>query len=159
MGKKTWFNQILVYVLWVILIALGFWFLIISREAFLFAGTYYSGGSIVRGWQVRFWDKVFFLLIGLLVLVFIIATENYLREGIAKHDMLRRFAKVAGWTLIAIGGMDVILLFLQQLAGTAWLRWLIIVAEVVGGFVLIYLGRRTVSARLPQSTREGNDAH
>ena len=149
MAKKRWFDYVLFYLLWTVLIALGFWFLILSRETFLTAAAYYAGDSFVRGWQTRFYDKVFFLFVGIAVLVFIYATEGYLRAGIEKHDMLRRFFKTSGWVLLAIFVMDLILLFLQQFAGGAWLRWVVLVAELGLGIGLSWMGRRR-PAKMPK---------
>lgn len=159
MPKKTWLSHILVYLLWIVLVALGFWFLILSREVFLSAATYYAGDSITRGWQTRFYDKVFFLVAGLLVLIFIYVTENYLREGIAKHAVLRRFAKTVGWVLLLIGVMDVALLVLQGVADGGWLRWMIIVAEVGSGIVFSWLGRRKTKPRPAPDSLEDQSPH
>ena len=148
MAKKRWFDYVLFYLLWTVLIALGFWFLILSRETFLTAAAYYAGDSFVRGWQTRFYDKVFFLFVGIAVLVFIYATEGYLRAGIEKHDMLRRFFETSGWVLLAIFVMDLILLFLQQFAGGTWLRWVVLVAELGLGIGLSWMGRRRL-AKMP----------
>jgi hypothetical protein len=149
MVKKRWLNYVLFYLLWTVLIALGFWFLIVSRETFLSAAAYYAGDSFVRGWQTRFLDKIFFLFVGLAVLVFIYATEGYLRAGIEKHDMLRRFFKTAGWVLLAIFVMDLILLLLQQFAGGVWLRWLVLVAELGLGVGFSWMGRRKPAKPAP----------
>jgi len=149
MAKKRWFDYVLFYLLWTVLIALGFWFLILSRETFLTAAAYYAGDSFVRGWQTRFYDKAFFLFVGIAVLVFIYATEGYLRAGIEKRDMLRRFFKTSGWVLLAIFVMDLLLLLLQQFAGGAWLRWIVLVAELGLGVGLTWLGRRKLSKLAP----------
>lgn len=149
MAKKRWFDYVLFYLLWTVLIALGFWFLILSRETFLTGASYYAGDSFVRGWQTRFLDKAFFLFVGLGVLVFIYATEGYLRAGIEKHDMLRRFFKISGGVMIAVFVMDLILLLLQQFAGGAWLRWLILVGELGLGVGLSLVGRRRRLAEKP----------
>lgn len=142
MEKKRWLVYVLFYLVWTVLIVMGFWFLIMSREVFLTAAAYYAGDSITRGWQVRFYDRAFFLIMGLAVLVYFYATEGYLRAGIEKHDMLRRFFKTSGWVLLAIFVLDLTLLALQQFAGGAWLRWVILVAELGLGVALSWIGRR-----------------
>ncbi len=142
MEKKTWLQYVLFYLLWTVLIALGFWFLILSRETVIAALAYYAGDDFVRLWRAGFLDKAFSLFMGLTVLVFIYATEGYLRIGIEKHDMLRRFFKTAGWVSLAIFVTDFILLALQQFAGGAWLRWVILAAELSLGVALSWAGRR-----------------
>jgi hypothetical protein len=159
MIKKSWLSHILVYLLWTVLVALGFWYLLLSREVFLSAATYYAADSVTRGWQIRFYDKIFFLVVGLLVLIFIYVTENYLREGIAKHSVLRRFTKTAGWVLLLIGVTDVLLLVLQGFAGAGWLRWVVIVAELVLGVAFSWVGRRATKPRPDQSSLEDKSLH
>ena len=149
MAKKNWLTYVLFYLLWTVLIALGFWFLILSRETFLAAAAYYAGDSFVRGWQTRFYDKIFFLFVGIAVLVFIYATEGHLRAGIEKHDMLRRFFKSSGLVMLAIFVMDLILLVLQKFGGGVWLRWLVVVAELGLGVGLTWVGRRKPAKSTP----------
>lgn len=149
MTKKNWLIHIGVYLLWAVLVALGFWFLILSREAFLTAAAYYVGDSFTRGWQVRFYDKIFFLFVGLLLLIFIYVTENYLREGIEKHNVLRRFMKVVGWVLLLIAATDIVLLVLQGFTGAGLLRWLVIVAEVGLGTAFSWISRRPAATARP----------
>ncbi len=160
MVKKHWWTYVLFYLLWTVLIALGFWFLILSREAFLTAAAYYAGDSFTRGWQTRFFDKIFFLFVGLLVLVFIYATEGYLRAGIEKGDMVRRFFKTSGWVLLVIFATDLILLVLQQFAGGVWLRWVVLLVELGLGVWLSWVGkRRPVTRAEPTSTANHADSH
>ena len=160
MTKKSWLTYVLFYLVWTILIALGFWFLIISREVFMTAAAYYVGDSITRGWQIRFYDRAFFVLVGIAVLVYIYATEGYLRSGIEKGDMLRRFFKTSGWVLLVIFVADFILLVLQQFAGGVWLRWVILVAELVLGVALSWAGRRRPAKPIkPPATMNHADSH
>ncbi|HOT90833.1 MAG TPA: hypothetical protein PLJ78_04100 [Anaerolineae bacterium] len=156
MTKKSWFNYILFYVLWVLLMALGFWFLFLSREVFLTAAAYFAGDSVTAGWQVRFYDKVFFLAVGLGLLVFILVTENYLRAGIAKHTVWQRFAKIAGWTLLVIAVTDTALLILQQFTGFSWLRGLVIVADICLGAGFLWIGRR--ASKKPAASSSTTDS-
>jgi len=146
MAKTRWLEYVWFYLLWTVLIAMGFWFLILSRETFLTGAAYYAGDSFTRGWQTRFFDKVFFLSAGIAVLVYFYATEGYLRAGIEKHDMLRRFSKTSGWMLLVIFVTDFILLALQQFAGGVWLRWIVLATELSLGVALSWLGRRRVPA-------------
>jgi hypothetical protein len=146
MAKKQWLNYVLFYLFWTVLIALGFWFLLLSREAVTAALAYYAGDDFVRLWRAGFYDKAFFLFMGLVVLVFIYATEGYLRVGIEKHDLLRRFFKTTGWVLLALFVIDLILLLLQQFTGGLWPRGVILVAELGLGVALSWFGRRRPAA-------------
>jgi hypothetical protein len=142
MAKKQWLSYVLFYLFWTVLIGLGFWFLILSREAVTAALSYYAGDDFVRLWRAGFYDKAFFLFMGLAVLVFIYSTEGYLRAGIEKHDLLRRFFKTTGWVLLALFVMDLTLLFLQQFSGGLWPRGGVLILELGAGVVLSWLGRR-----------------
>lgn len=151
MAKNRWLAYVLFYLLWTVLIALGFWFLLISRETMIVILAYYAGDDFVRLWRAGFLDKAFFLFMGLAVLVYFYATEGYLRVGIEKGDMVRRFFKTSGWMLLLIFVVDLILLVLQRFAGAVWLRWVILVAELGLGALLSWLGRRRVPATLAKS--------
>lgn len=160
MKEKRWLTYVLFYLLWTVLIAMGFWFLIISREVALTALFYYAGDDFVPRMQARFLDKAYFLSAGIAVLVFFYATEGYLRAGIEKHDMLRRFFKTAGWVLLVIFVTDFTLLALQQFTGGVWLRWMILAAELGLGVALTWAGRRKPAKPIaPPSTMNHVNSH
>ncbi|GEM_PF-619639 len=160
MKKKQWLNYVLLYLFWAVLIVLGFWFLIRSRDTALIVLGYYAGDDFNRLWRAGFFDKAFFLFLGLALVVYFYATEAYLRAGIEKQDLLRRFFKTAGWVLLVIFVVDVVLLVLQQSIETMWLRWVIPVAELGLGIVLSWMGRRKPRNRIePPTTMNQVQSH
>ena len=148
MTKHNWIRDIEMYMLWAVVIALGFWLLLVSREAFLFGASFYVGDNIVRGWQVRFFDKAFFIIAGLFIIVLITLTEDYLRGGVQRGSLLRRFAEVAGIEVLIIFACDLLLALLQGTAASGWARGLIIAAELVVGVTLFLFGRASSKANV-----------
>lgn len=141
MVKRSWIQYVGLYLLWAVVIALGFWLLLVSRETFLFGASFYVGDDIVRGWQVRFFDKAFFIIAGLFIIILVTTTEGYFRGGVEKGNLLRRFAEVAGIEVLIIFACDLLLALMQGAAASGWVRWLIIAAELLLGVVLFLFGR------------------
>lgn len=148
MAKRRWLQVLSMYLLWAIIIVLGFWLLLVSREAFLMGASYYVGDDIVRGWQVRFFDKAFFIAGGLFVVILFSLTEGYLRGGLEKQDLFKRFAKTTGIELLLIFVFDLILVLLQGTAAGGWTRWLIVLAELALGVAFSQIGRSASKMRL-----------
>ena len=143
MKKNRWLQVIGMYLLWAIIIALGFWLLLVSREAFLTGASFYVGDDIVRGWQVRFLDKAFFIAAGVFVVVLFAAAEGYLRGGLEKQDLLKRFAKVTGVELLIIFAFDLLLALMQGAMAGSLVRWALVLVELAAGVALFLMGRAT----------------
>ena len=142
MAGKRWLGYVVAYLVWIILLLLGLWFIVISRQGFVGAlSVFYVKGSLPRAWEVRFYEKVYTLALGLLWLIFMIVTEEYFRAGVGRSHLLKRFARVAGPELLLISAADLFLLLLQGGAGGNVVRWLIPTGEVVAGAVLFHFGR------------------
>lgn len=140
MEKKSWYHYIPAYLFWILLALLGGWLALVGRETMtaLF-GVYYVGDSITRSWRVRFYDKVYVLGAGLIWLIITTVTEEYFRQGVARNELLRRFARMA-WPELALLAVADLTLFLLQ-GGYGWLRWLIIAAEVLLGVGFWFIAR------------------
>jgi hypothetical protein len=143
---KKILSYVAAYLMWILAAALGVWLMLISRSAFLGAFALYAGDSVQRAWQVRFFDKVFSIAIGLLWLVAMIFVEQYFRTGVRRHSLLVRFARVAGPELLAVFVVDALLLWLQR-GGASWLRWLALGGELVLGAALVWLARSAKASR------------
>jgi hypothetical protein len=130
------------YTLWIADLGLALWLILISRTVFLgiFAMSY-KPGSLVYAQRVDFADKIFWLILGLGWLAFMIAVEAYFRIGALHDDLLKRFARVTGPVLLSIFGVDLILFWLQGVAGGNWLRWFILAAELGFGIALLVSAR------------------
>ena len=147
MAGKRWLSYGVAYLVWIVLLLLGLWFIVISRQGFLGAlSAFYVKDSLPRAWEARFYDKAYTIALGLLWLVFMIITEDYFRTGVGQGRLWRRCARVAGPELLLIFVADLFLLLVQRGAGRSWWRWLILASEIVGGVALFCFGR---SSRKP----------
>jgi len=145
MEKRRWVDFIPAYLGWVVVMALGVWFMLISRNSFLgVLSAVYIRDSIQRAWQVRFLDKVYFVAVGLVWTVVTVITEAHFRKGAGRPDLGQRMAKVVGIELLLIFGADVILLILQSFNANVWQRWLILISELALGIAATRFARRPV---------------
>ncbi len=143
MRKFTWLNYLLVYFLWSIVLLVGLWFLLLSRNTFLSVfTTLYVKDSIVRAWQIRSLEKFYTLGVGLAWLAMTILTEVYFRAAVHRARLLfQRFALILGIELLLIFVADAMLLFVQGLGMTIWSRWLILGVELVLGVGCLIFAR------------------
>ena len=145
--KGLGLRYILAYLMWIVVMALGIWFIVISRNGLLGAfGTYgalYVKSVVTRAWLARLYDKVYMILAGLLWLALTVVADAYFREGVRRRSLLRRFCRIAGIELLLIFLADLLLLWLQAWSAT-WLRWLILGGELAIGVGFV------VFSRLPQ---------
>src|SRR3989304_1017541 len=130
------------YALWVVDLGLAFWLIFISGTVFLgIFALFNKPGAWLYSRRVDLADKVFLLILGLGLLVFMIVVEAYFRAGALRDDLLRRFARIPGPVLLGIFGVDLILFWLQGVGGGNWLRWLILAAELGIGIALVVSGK------------------
>jgi hypothetical protein len=138
---KKGLGYVIAYLAWAVTMALGVWFILISREGVLGVLVLYAGDSLPRMWQAKFLDKAYVVVVGLLWLVLVIVAEEYFKRGVPQRDLMRRIANVVGPELLLIFVADVGLLLLQGIGSAGWLRWLILGGELVIGMALFLLGR------------------
>ena len=154
MKIKSGAEQVLFYLFWLVTLALGAWFVIISREAFeTYLGTYFikEQGQFLLSRQARFWDLVFSVTLWILWFALMIITEEYYRRGMGKLLLWRRFAKVTGILLVLIFIVDFLQNLMLGISSVGWLRWLLTVIELLAGAVLIYLSRKKPASVTPGS--------
>jgi hypothetical protein len=147
---KKGLGYFIAYLMWVVTMALGLWFALISRNGFLDLLARAVQRSVMYPWQTSFYDKVYSLALGLLWLAFMIVVERYFRRGVEQGDLIRRVAQVVGPELLLIFVADLGLLVLGGVGSTSWLRWVILGGEVVGGVLLLLYAR---SLRRPKPGR------
>jgi hypothetical protein len=141
MTKRSWLGYIAAYLMWVIVLALGIWFLLVSRTGFLSALAAYHNTETVSGvWQVRLLDQVYSVTVGLIWLVLMTVTERYFRKGVRRGVLLTRFATIVGPEILLILVADLFLLWLQG-GSRVWSRWLILGSELVIGAGLVLFAR------------------
>lgn len=144
--KREWLEYVLAYVMWLISMLLGVWFLLTSRVWVRTALTlYYAGDSITRKMQVGLLDQVYFIIVGLAWLIMMVVSEEYLRKGISGKNLLHRIANVIAPELLLIALSDICLLMVLGILTQSWLYWLRLVVELIGAgllFRLAFLTRR-----------------
>lgn len=141
MAPPKIFRYLAVYVLWLIVLALGIWLILISRSALLgLAVKYYVDEKFMRQTLVIFLDKSYFFVMGLCWLVLMIFSEEFFRRGARKGGLLARFAIIGGIQFLLIFLFDLIIFFLQN--GTLDpVRLLIMIIEITLGIGLILMWR------------------
>lgn len=143
MRMRNLMKQAGVFLAWVAVSALGLWIALVGRSALMqLLVTYYIGASVRRKLRARFFDQVYFVLAGLLYLVFIFAIENYLRKGLSHGDALRRFSKTIGLELLVLFPLDLVTSLLER-AVLRPLSLILLTAELILGAALtVYALRR-----------------
>jgi hypothetical protein len=126
------------YALWVIDLGLALWFIFFSRTVFLgVLASFAKEGDWQYRYKVDSADKIYVIALGLGWLAFMIFLEQYFRNGAGAGDLLKRFARATWPVLLGIFIVDVIFFWFQGLGVTAWLRWLVLAAELGIGIVLL----------------------
>ncbi len=136
---KHWFGYVLAYVLWTINLAIGIFFIIISREFLLdFLGITYVGQNMARGYQVGFFDKVYLVALGLAWLIIMIVLEDDFKNSVTKGTLMRHFTRIAGPEFLLIFLANLGLLILQGINRAVWLQWLALLVEL--GLAAVCIG-------------------
>jgi len=139
---KQGLSYILAYVMWTLNLAIGIWFILISREFLLdLLGINYAGQNIGRGWQVEFLDKVYLIILGLAWLAFMIVIEDDFKKSVRKGILIKSFTRIAGPEFLLVFLADLGLLILQGPYSAIWLRWLLLLVELGLGAVCIWYTR------------------
>jgi len=136
-----------VFLAWAVNTALGFWVMVVARQALMSTlAVLYVGDSVRRAWVARFWGQAYYVVAGLAYLVFIFLIDGYLKDGTRVRDVLPRFALVAGVELLILFLADVINSLTQQsLLGTVSL--ILLPVEGVLGIVLLVVARAVRRSR------------
>jgi hypothetical protein len=142
-GKRLVFALAVFYVLWIITAFLGFVVLFVGRSAVLI----FMGITDVSIWSWRFFDKLAFILSGLIILVVVVASEYYLRSGIQKQRMVKRFCLVAGLEILVIFAAHMFFSVATGFLGRDWLSYLLLALELLVGGGLFAYSRLSISNR------------
>lgn len=139
---KQWLSYVLAYVMWTLNLAIGIWFILISREFLLdFLGITYAGQNIGRGWQVGFLDKVYLIALSLAWLAFMIVMEDDFKKSVKKGTLIKHFTRIAGPEFMLVFLADLGLLILQGPYSAIWQRWLLLLVELGLSAVFIWYTR------------------
>lgn len=134
---KKWGGKIAIFLAWLANVALGFWILVVLHNMLLtILAAWYVGESVVRSWRARALNQFYFPISGLIYLIFIFAVDGYLRAGLEKRDLIRRFVKVTAIELLILFPADLLISLAEQ---SIFERssLLLIALELVGGVGLL----------------------
>jgi hypothetical protein len=146
--KKEWLQYVFAYVMWIVALLLGVWFLLTSRVWVRSALTlYYAGDSITRKMQVGLLDQVYFVIVGLAWLIMMIVSEQYFRKGIHRKDLLHRVSTIIAPELLLIALSDIFLMVVLGIYQQSWLFWLRLSVELIAGGMLFRLAILTPSKK------------
>jgi hypothetical protein len=134
------------FVMWAVVIALGIWVLLVGHTAFLgFVATRVDHDSTSGYWQYAALERFFIVGVGLAWLVVVTLSEPYIRHGVHRGHLLRRFARIVGPGLLLLFAADVSLLLLQGMPPGVWMRWLLLSGELGLGVALMLAARSSPS--------------
>lgn len=144
-------RYLVAYLMWVVVMLLGVWFILISREGLIGAlKIYYVGTSFTRNAQVQLIDKAYPVIVGLIWLVMMIVAETSFRNGVKQGNLLNRFARYAGPELLLIFFADLLLFSLAASRTRTNLQLFIMAVELIVGVLLVIM-----AYRLPHKVRLG----
>ena len=138
--KKQWIQYVIVYVMWAVFMGLGLLFLIVSRTSLTtFLRLNYALENFQRGKQVQLIDQVYFLILGLVLVILMIVVEEYFKNGAKKNRLGLRLARVFG--------IEFFFVFLASVAsaylvGFSALVTIVMVSLFILSCVLLWFGYR-----------------
>jgi hypothetical protein len=137
------FKYAVAYGMLLVDLGLSAWLFIMSRTILLAFLALSSEPGVFRHLKrAQVIDQTSTVLLGLGWLALFVFAEGYYRAGALEEGLVKRFARVTGPILLCVFVVDVILFWLQGIGGDDWLRWLILLAELVIGLVLVVYGRK-----------------
>lgn len=104
------------YFLWIVVLLTAILFGLLSQNTFqMLAALFYIDEKFMREMLVRFLDRTYFVILGLIWLILMIVVEEYFRNSVKKgiYVLFYRFALVFGIELILIFVFDFTLWALQ----------------------------------------------
>jgi hypothetical protein len=144
------FKYAVAYGMLLVDLGLSAWLFIMSRTVLrAFLALSYEPGVFRQLKRAQVIDQISTILLGLGWLAFFVLAEGYYRAGALEEGLVKRFARVTGPILLCVFVLDLILFWLQGIGGDDWLRWLILLAELIIGSALVIYGRKRA--------RVGND--
>jgi len=114
-GMKKILQHAGVFLAWAVNVALGFWVMVVVRHSFMATmAVLYVGDSIRRAWVSRFWGQAYYVVAGLVYLIFIFVLDGYLKDGMHDGDVFRRCAGVSGALLLILFAADLATSLIQE---------------------------------------------
>jgi hypothetical protein len=137
------FKYLIAYGMWFADIGLSAWLLFLSRTTLLaYLALFHDPEDYFSPKRAVVIDRVFTIMFGIGWLALIVITEEYYRAGAIKDGLMKRFARVTGPIFLCIFIADFLLIGTQGIDGAGWLRWLILLAELVIGLLLVVYSKK-----------------
>jgi hypothetical protein len=137
------FRYAVAYGMLLVDLGLSAWLFIMIRTALLaFLALSYEPGAFRQLKRAQVIDQTSTILLGLGWIALFVFAEGYYRAGAIEEGLTKRFARATGPILLCVFVVDLILFWLQGIGGDAWLRWLVLLAELIMGSALVVYGRK-----------------
>jgi hypothetical protein len=141
MFHKKWFLELSIYLVWFPIVALFFWLAIQLRTAIeIGLSAFYVGTNPYNFKVADVIDKYSFAAIICIWIVVIILIEGHLRNGVRDQSMTKRFTRIFGPGLVALGVVDLFNVLMPATNITGWPNWLAIAVELLAGSAITYYG-------------------
>jgi hypothetical protein len=133
------FGYIVAYMFWIIVLLIAFLFALISQSALeLAAAKYYINDKFMHQMMIRFLDKTYLFILGLVWIILMVVVEEYFRTGVKKGVLIQRFALVFGIEMILIFVFDFSLWGLQNWVLSTDRIFLLVSELLLGAGLLVY---------------------
>jgi len=140
-------SYLIAYGMWFVNLGLITWLLFIARPVLLVIPTLlFNPDDYFYPGRVETFDKFLTIFLGIGWLAFMVISEEYFRAGVSKGKLSERISRVTGSVLLCIFIVDLILFGLAGFDGN-WSRWLILLAVLVIGLVLVMYSRNNITRK------------
>lgn len=142
--KKTkWYQGILLYLSWLATVALAFIILFMARTAIRIL----SLDFILNGWVGQaiagLFEKILIVIVGLVILGFIVFTQDYFYKALAKNLLLKRVLRILGIELLIIFIFNTLLIVHKCFSPEGINLLVLIGLELIVGVVLTIFSFRS----------------
>lgn len=150
--KDLIFRYAVAYATWIVSLLLWVWFMFLSRDAITnLLKIYYYQNSFQHGKAIQFFMQAWIFVTGIIWLILMVLVENYMREGVKKKNLAKRVGKVIAPELVLIFLSDLMLAFSQGFFNLPFLRWLILVLVLAAAIAMLWLAKKGLTRRQPES--------
>ncbi len=103
MDKKVkWYHGVLLYLSWFVTVVLAFVIIFMARTAIRTLYLYFVLNEWVGQAVAALFEKVLIVIVGLVILIFIVFTQDYFYKSLAKNLFLKRVLHILGIELLVI---------------------------------------------------------
>ena len=141
MFKKKWLLDLIVYLVWFLIVGLLFWTVLQLHTAIeIGLSAFFVQNKPVNVRVADVIDKYSLAAMVCAWIVIIVLIEAYLRNGLRSKSVFKRFARIFGLGLLLLFLVDLFNLLMLEMATAGWVRWLVMVVELLIGAIFTYYG-------------------